>query len=175
KSTAIQRFLGNKFETKYQPTVKNTYNKKVAINKTEYSVTIVDTAGQDETSLLDTLYSGTIDVYAIMFSVASQRSLEITHVIRDKILDISGIESQAMVLIGTKSDLKSEREVSESEAREVAASFGCSYFETSAKENFNIDEAFLSSIKIANKARSGDPFAANGLAADDDKSTCVIM
>ncbi|KAJ2691561.1 GTP-binding protein, partial [Coemansia spiralis] len=131
KSTAIQRFLGNRFETKYQPTVKNTYSKKVSIHKTEYNVTIVDTAGQDETSLLDTLYAGTIDVYAIMFSVASRRSLDITHVIRDKILDMSGIESQAMVLIGTKNDLKSERQVSEDEARKIAASFGCSYFETS--------------------------------------------
>ncbi|PIA14116.1 hypothetical protein COEREDRAFT_82941 [Coemansia reversa NRRL 1564] len=176
KSTAIQRFLGNEFTDRYQPTVKNTYNKKVAVGKVEYNLSIIDTAGQDETSLLDSSYVGAADVYVIAFSVTFRKSFEIAQVIRDKILDMSGTETVAMVLVGNKSDLSNERQISKSEAEKVAKSFACPYIETSAKENLNIDQVFVNSVKIANGARAGGASdsedGANQLA---DKSTCILM
>lgn len=52
-----------------------------------------------------------------------------------------------MVLIGNKSDLINEREVSTYEALEMSKKFGCSYFETSAKYGTNIHEAFEGIVK----------------------------
>ncbi|KAJ2161122.1 GTP-binding protein [Coemansia sp. RSA 552] len=173
KSTAIQRFLGNDFKGGYLPTVKNTYTKKMAINKVEYCLSIIDTAGQDETSLLDSSYVGTADVYVIAFSVAFRKSFEIAQVIRDKILDMSGTETVAMVLMGNKSDLKDERQVSKDEALRVAHGFGCPYIETSAKEGVNIDQVFEDSVRIANRARAGGDLADEDV--DQDKSTCIVM
>jgi len=48
----------------------------------------------------------------------------------------------AVVLCGNKCDLIGEREVSEKDARALADKIGCPYFETSAKEHINVDEAF---------------------------------
>ncbi|KAJ2451786.1 GTP-binding protein [Coemansia sp. RSA 2336] len=174
KSTAIQRFLGNEFNEKYQPTIKNTHSKKITISQVEYNLSIIDTAGQDETSLLDASYVGAADVYVIAFSVTFYKSFEIAKVIRDKILDMSGTETVAMVLVGNKSDLKDERQVNKSDAEEAARQFGCPYIETSAKENLNIDQVFVNSIKVANRSRAGGDNA-DDLGAADDKSSCIVM
>ena len=48
--------------------------------------------------------------------------------------------SIAKVLVGNKLDLESERVVSKSEAQKIASEHGMEYFETSAKDNINIQE-----------------------------------
>jgi GTPase SAR1 family protein len=48
--------------------------------------------------------------------------------------------SIAKVLVGNKLDLEGERVVSKSEAQKIAQEHGMSYFETSAKDNINIQE-----------------------------------
>ncbi|KAJ2816458.1 GTP-binding protein, partial [Coemansia erecta] len=128
----------------------------------------------DEASLLDSSYVGTADVYVIAFSVTFRKSFDIAQMIRDKILDISGTETVAMVLVGNKSDLRAERQVTKAEAERVASAFGCPYVETSAKENLNIDKVFINSVNIANRARAGGD---NGddAGAGDDKSSCIVM
>jgi len=52
-------------------------------------------------------------------------------------------EDACIVLVGTKSDLSDERVVSIDEGRKLAESHGVKFFETSAKENLNIDKVFL--------------------------------
>ena len=47
-----------------------------------------------------------------------------------------------MVLIGNKCDLKSKREVNCETAEAMAINNGLKYFETSAKENINLDHVF---------------------------------
>ena len=47
-----------------------------------------------------------------------------------------------MVLVGNKSDLESEREVSYAEGKELADAFGISFYETSAKSKINVQEVF---------------------------------
>ena len=57
-----------------------------------------------------------------------------------------------LVLVGCKQDLESERKVSHSDAKALADSWGCEYIETSAKLNFNCNEAFEKlAILIINK------------------------
>jgi len=48
--------------------------------------------------------------------------------------------SIAKVLVGNKLDLEAERVVSKSEAQKIANEHGMEYFETSAKNNHNIQE-----------------------------------
>ena len=50
-------------------------------------------------------------------------------------------EKTKCILVGTKCDL-SEREVSEEEGSEFAKKLGFKFFETSAKLNMNVNEAF---------------------------------
>eukprot|EP01079_Euglenida_sp_SAG-EU17-18_P002290 gene2290-3144_t len=55
--------------------------------------------------------------------------------------------SQICVLVGTKSDLSSIRQVSEADAQGFAKAEGFAYLETSAKDNTNVQEAFSAIAK----------------------------
>ena len=58
-------------------------------------------------------------------------------------------EAFPMILVGNKQDLTNNREVSYDEAKQLADSWNIEYIETSAKTNFNCDEAFKHlSVKI---------------------------
>lgn len=168
KSTTIKRFVNGEFSDRYLPTVSGTYTKITRVDSKDYHLTITDTTGQDETSLLDSSYIGSTDVYVIAFSVAFRKSFEIAQSIRDKILDMSGTDWCAVVLAGNKTDLLGERQVSETEALEVAERWGAPYVETSAKENTNVEEVFTKSVLVANRSRSGGD-------AEGDKNLCRVM
>jgi len=58
----------------------------------------------------------------------------------------------AIVLAGIKSDLSDERVVSIDEGGQLAESFGIKFLETSAKENANVDEVFLTLTRDISKA-----------------------
>ncbi len=47
-----------------------------------------------------------------------------------------------MVLVGNKCDLSSSRVVSSEQCMELAAQLGVMYFETSAKDDINVNETF---------------------------------
>jgi len=47
-----------------------------------------------------------------------------------------------LILLGNKSDMQKQRLVTIEEGRELAEEFGIPFFETSAKNDFNITEAF---------------------------------
>ncbi|KAI8320798.1 ferrous iron transporter B, partial [Martensiomyces pterosporus] len=142
KSTAIHRFIENDYLETYYPTIEAEYEKTIKVNGTLYTLEIVDTAGQDEFSLLDSRYAVNVDVYVVAFSVATRKSFEMARVIHDKILDLTGTEKVPMILAGNKIDLEDERQVSREEALALAKEFGCPYIETSAKKNQNINEIF---------------------------------
>ncbi|KAJ2695274.1 GTP-binding protein [Coemansia sp. IMI 209128] len=162
------------YSENYLPTVSNYYNKKLCVGDKEYNLAITDTTGQDESSLLDSTYVGSMDVYVVAFSVTFRKSFEIAKIIRDKILDMTGIDSVGIVLVGTKTDLKDERQVTKKEAEELALKYGCPYVETSAREGINIEELFVKSVYVANKSRGGSGEHVEGGDATD-KSMCFIM
>lgn len=57
-------------------------------------------------------------------------------------------KSITMVLIGNKTDLQNNRKVSYEEGKEFSDKNGLLFYETSAKSNFNIEEAFTASAEI---------------------------
>ena len=56
-------------------------------------------------------------------------------------------DDAAIVIIGNKSDLESKREVDKEEAALKAQSNRLAFFETSAKENENVNIAFLNLVQ----------------------------
>ena len=60
-----------------------------------------------------------------------------------------------MVIVGNKLDLDSERVVSQQEGKELAASFGCPWMETSAKARIRVEDAFYELVReIRNEIRN---------------------
>ena len=62
----------------------------------------------------------------------------------------------AIVLVGNKSDLEHRREVPRESGEEFAREHGLLFLETSAKQNTNVEEAFLNTARqIYDKVKSG--------------------
>jgi len=64
--------------------------KTTKVNNQEFELTLVDTAGQDEYSILPEQYSVGIHGYVLVYSIASPKSFEIIQIIYDKLLDMTG-------------------------------------------------------------------------------------
>lgn len=64
--------------------------KTTRVNNQEYDLKLVDTAGQDEYSILPTQYSMDIHGYVLVYSITSPKSFEIIQIIYDKLLDMTG-------------------------------------------------------------------------------------
>ena len=87
KSSLAVRYVDNHFVESYYPTIENTFSKEVKVKNQDYALEIVDTAGQDEYSILNSKHFIGIHGYMLVYSVSSMQSFEMIQVIRDKILN----------------------------------------------------------------------------------------
>jgi GTPase KRas protein len=91
------------------------------------------------------------------------------------------------ILVGNKVDKVQQREVSPDEGYALARGYGCRFFETSAKSNTNVDEAFTRLVRTLRDSETSKPEAPSRapLRTDERKrgpksskgwrSKCVIL
>ncbi|RHZ50242.1 uncharacterized protein CDV56_100708 [Aspergillus thermomutatus] len=168
KSSLTVRFVEHHFVESYYPTIENTFSRIIKYNGQDFATEIVDTAGQDEYSILNSKHFIGIHGYIIVYSVASRQSFEMVRVIRDKILNHLGAEHVPLVVVGNKSDLKSEqRQVSLDEGRQLGEEFHCAFTEASARLDYNVTKAF--DLMIGEIEKSQNPSQPAG------GSKCILM
>ncbi|KAK6521494.1 GTP-binding protein [Arthrobotrys conoides] len=155
KSSLTVQFVENHFVESYYPTIENTFSTVIKYKGQDFSTEIVDTAGQDEYSILQSKHSIGIHGYLIAYSVTSRQSFDMVTVIRDKILNHLGAEWVPCVLVGNKSDLHIQRQVTPEEGKALAEEWKCSWTETSARHNENVAKAF--ELLIAEIEKSQNP------------------
>ncbi|GKT50251.1 GTP-binding protein rhb1 [Colletotrichum spaethianum] len=185
KSSLAVQFVDGHFVDSYYPTIENTFSKTIRYKGQEFATEIVDTAGQDEYSILNSKHFIGIHGYMLVYSVSSLPSFEMVQVIREKILNhlvrrfsaatyqlanrvSQGTESVPIVIVGNKSDLRPEqRQVSAEEGKRVAEKIQCGWTEASARYNENVGKAF--ELLIAEIEKAQNP----GEAAEGGK--CILM
>lgn len=64
--------------------------KTTRVKNQEYELELVDTAGQDEYSILSVPNYIKIHGYVLVYSITSPKSFEIIQIIHDKLLDMTG-------------------------------------------------------------------------------------
>ncbi|CAG8518478.1 2641_t:CDS:2, partial [Acaulospora colombiana] len=138
KSSLTIQFVENHFVDSYYPTIENTFNKVIRYRGQEIAADIIDTAGQDEYSILNSTHAVGIHGYILVYSVTSRQSFEMIKIIRDKILAYMGTDWVPIVLVGNKTDLHLQRQLTSEEGKELATQWNCAWTEASAKHNENI-------------------------------------
>ncbi|KAL1920020.1 uncharacterized protein VTP21DRAFT_1166 [Calcarisporiella thermophila] len=166
KSTLTVQFVENHFVPSYHPTIESTFNKTIKYKGREYSIEIIDTAGQDEYSILSDRHAIGIHGYVLVYSITSKQSLDTVKIIREKILNHTGTEWVPIVLVGNKSDLHMQRQITVEEGKELATQWNCQAIEASAKHNENIAKIF--DLMISEIEKSHAP-------AQENQSSCVVQ
>ncbi len=138
--------------TNADPTIEDSYRKQVVIDGDSALLDILDTAGQEEYSAMRDQYMRTGQGFIIVYSITSRSTFDETAVFRNQVLRVKDADKVPMVLIGNKMDLEAERQVTTSEGHELAKSFGCPFFETSARARVNVEECFFELVREVRKA-----------------------
>ncbi|KAI2641803.1 rheb small monomeric GTPase [Hypomontagnella submonticulosa] len=168
KSSLAVQFVDGHFVESYYPTIENTFSKVIRFKGQDYATEIVDTAGQDEYSILNSKHFIGIHGYMLVYSVSSLPSFEMVQVIREKILNHLGTDWVPIVIVGNKSDLRPEqRQVSQEDGRKLSEKFNCAWTEASARYNENVGKAF--ELLIAQVEKSQNPNEAQ------DGGKCFVM
>ncbi|KAG9477860.1 hypothetical protein GDO78_013052 [Eleutherodactylus coqui] len=117
---------------------------------------IWDTAGTERfQSLGAALYRGT-DCCLLVFDVTTPSSFQALDTWHKEFLvqaDPSSPETFPFVVVANKVDVD-ERQVSPHQAQQWCKAYNAEYFETSAKESTNVEEAFLAAIKLSLKQQN---------------------
>ena len=147
KSALSIRFIQNSFVKDYEPTISNTYNKTVTIDHQTYNVDILDTAGMEGGETLKPNIFRSRDCFILVYDITDRSSFENVPQIHEDILRIREVSSVPCCLVGNKSDLVEDREVSVEEGQQLAKELGAIFFETSAKTGSNVNEAIEGTIR----------------------------
>ena len=143
KTTFTQRFCEKKFNPNNLSTVGTEIYKKNLIrdNKSIY-LEIFDTAGQDKfRSIVKNQISGA-DGFLLLYDISNKKSFDLISNWIEEIIKIVDPKDIGLIIVGNKSDLKEEREVTEEMRKDLEEKQGIKFMEASALENYNVTEAF---------------------------------
>ena len=162
KSSLAIQFVQGQFVDHYEPTIENTFNKKVTLNKAEYELLLVDTAGQDEYSRMPPEYSIDVHGYVLVYGIDSAKSFEVCRVLHEKLVDLIGADDIPIVLVANKCDLPAaERKVKRDEGQKLADEIKAVFVETSAKTNLGVSDVFNKALARmegkSHEASANDP------------------
>jgi len=147
KSCLTIQFTQNHFVKEYDPTIENSYRKQITLDEESLMLDILDTAGQEEYSVMRDQYINSGQGFLLVYSITSKRSFETAFELKDKIVQVKERESFPIVLCGNKCDLDKERKVTIEEGQAKAKEWNVPFFETSAKARLNVEEAFLELVR----------------------------
>lgn len=149
------RYVYKKFIRQYKSTIGADFvTKELQIDDKLVTLQIWDTAGQERFQSLGAAFYRGADCCVLVYDVNVLRSFETLQNWHEEFLkqqaDPADTEAFPFILLGNKIDVDggNSRAVSEKRAQEWCAAKGnIPYFETSAKEDYNVDEAFLCAAK----------------------------
>ncbi|KAJ4952138.1 hypothetical protein NE237_028970 [Protea cynaroides] len=161
KTSLMNQYVHNKFCQQYKVTIGADFvTKDLQIDDRIVTQQIWDTAGQERFQSLGVAFYRSADCCVIVYDVNVLKSFDSLDNWHDEFLrQASPVDPKnfPLVLLGNKIDIDggNSRVVSEKKARDWCASKGnIPYFETSAKEDINVDAAFLC---VARTALANEP------------------
>ena len=118
KTNLIQVAIGNPFRNNLETTIFNSfYENDIIINNEKYKYVLWDTAGQEVYRSLNKLFIKESKIVIVVFAIDDRKSFDEVDFWVNYVKDILGEEKYILALVGNKSDLYEEQEVSEDEIK----------------------------------------------------------
>ncbi|XP_073284747.1 ras-related protein Rab7-like isoform X3 [Primulina huaijiensis] len=156
KTSLMNQYVHKKFSQQYKATIGADFvTKELQIDDRPVTLQIWDTAGQERFQSLGVAFYRGADCCVLVYDVNVMRSFDTLDNWYEEFLkqaNPANPRTFPFILLGNKIDIDggNSRVVSEKKVKEWCASKGnIPYFETSAKEDYDVDTAFSSIAKTA--------------------------
>jgi Ras-related protein Rab-1A len=147
KSSIILRYTKNEFNSQMVSSIGVDFKTKdIIVNNKKVKLQLWDTAGHERFRTITTSYYRGAHGIATVFDLTNRESFEHVEKWLEEINKYAK-ENVMRFLIGNKSDLVNERQVSYEEVRALANKLNIYYVETSAKNNINVSDFFQIATK----------------------------
>jgi len=153
KSALSIRFVQGNFVHQYDPTIEANYRKQVNLENDSVLLDILDTAGQEEYSVLREQYMRMGDAFLLVYSIVSPQTFSVIQKLHSQALRFARSQP-VFVIVGNKCDLDKDRSVTTQEGKELADEISCPFFEVSAKLNKNVTESFMALVRLLHDSRT---------------------
>ena len=144
KSCLTAQFVQGVWIERYDPTIEDSYRKQIDVDGRQVILEILDTAGTEQFTAMRELYMKSGQGFLLVFSITSRSSLHELSELREQLVNLKDDPNVPIVLVGNKSDLEADRQVSRAAAFAVSQQWGnVPYYETSARRRANVNEVFV--------------------------------
>jgi small GTP-binding protein len=137
KTSILNKWIGNPFDMNAAPTIGGaSQSRRDVIEGEPYFFQIWDTAGAERYRALAPLYARDAKAALVVFDLTRRRTFES---LSDWVTFLRQQGEIPFIIVGNKSDLTAQQEVSAEEATNFAYSVNGQYWSTSAKTGENLD------------------------------------
>jgi len=149
KTSFMDRFVENtpEFRQSFNPTVGIDFKvKTVVVDGKRVKLQIWDTAGQEKFNSITTAYYRSARGAIIMYDVTRPvtfKSLEKWF----QLMSEHGRGDVEVAIVGNKCDLSGDKRVDSRQGESTATKLGCHFYESSAKDNLNIENVFMGVVR----------------------------
>ncbi|XP_066575711.1 ras-related protein Rab-10 [Amia ocellicauda] len=142
KTCILQRYIDHNFNHSYVSTIGIDFKvKTLHVNGKFIKLQIWDTAGQERFHTISTRYFRGAHGLLIIYDITNVLSFDnVVWWMKD--VDVNAGENVDRIILGNKCDLEDKRVISKEKGQQLAWEHGVKFFETSAKDNINIEQAF---------------------------------
>jgi len=142
KTSIITRFMYDHFDDTYQATIGIDFlSKTMYLEDRVVRLQLWDTAGQERFRSLIPSYIRDSSVAIVVYDITNKTSFINTNKWIDDVRDERG-DNVVIMLVGNKTDLQDDRQVTATEGEEKAKELNVMFTETSAKSGDNIKQLF---------------------------------
>merc|ERR1712137_195279 len=160
KSCLLLRFADDTYTESYISTIGVDFKiRTIEIGGKSIKLQIWDTAGQERFRTITSSYYRGAHGIIVVYDVTEQDTFHAVERWMTEIERFAGPDVNKM-MVGNKCDMVSKKQVDYSTAKEFADQHGIPFFETSAKDNQNVEQAFLDLTRDIKKNMGAKSIAA---------------
>ena len=147
KTCLLERLANGEYSDQQSPTVEEKYDCTLKVNDQDIKMSLQDTMGQEAfRQITQSFYQG-CQAIVICYDVTDKNSFELVPQWMEEIKKYTTGNFVPIVLVGNKCDVVDSKAVTERDAEAYAKKNKISFFETSAKQNVNVEDPFIDLVE----------------------------